>query len=234
MFAFLRKKKIINVDAFTNNPAVFEHHSIKSSLKFIPAPLKDMTSVYNKSLSNGISVPQSTIKSCPGIVDIFSIGYTIPLWSDCILETSENEWKYAFADGHSTIVSHDYMQLPNKWQNLFHLKFISPWLIQEKTGIKWLWIKNSWNDLDNTGLPIQPGIVEYKHQHSTHINILLNRFVKKYELTAGTPLIQLLPVTELNVNVQCHCIDNKEFEKIRLKNSQTFFTNNYRKQKKLC
>lgn len=233
MFDIFHKKKTIHVDALTNNPAIFEHHPIQPSLKFIPAHLKNMSSVYYKTLQNGIDIPQSTVKNCPGIFDIFSTGYTIPLWSDLILEVGENEWKYVFADGYSSIISHEMQQLPAQWQNLFHLKFISPWLITEKIGIKWLWIKNLWNDLENQGLPTMPAVVEYKHQHSTHVNMLHSKHEKKYQLTAGTPLVQLVPMTESKVKVNYHCVDNKEFEKIRLKNSQTFFTNNYRKQKKL-
>ena len=224
------------MDIFTNNPAALEHHPIKKALNFFPKELKYFENSYTESLPNGLNIPRSTLKGCPAVPNLYNQGYIIPLWSDLILQIKGNEWKYAFADGHSSIISHDNRQLPSCLNKYIHLKLISPWLISEKRGISWVWNKCMWNNFfmkyTHANLNILPGETEYKTNHSTNINILQLAEDAYFDLKANEPLVHLIPITDKKTKISLHCIDKKEYAKIALKNNPTRWINNYRNNKK--
>ena len=75
---------------------------------------------------------------------------------------------------------------------------------------------------------VLPGVTEFKYQHATHINMMFPR--KPQEVTTvlipfGTPLVQMVPVTEREIDIRI-IEDAQMFN--RLIAAQLTFVNRYK------
>lgn len=86
-----------------------------------------------------------------------------------------------------------------------------------------------WNHRPIENFVIPPGIVNYKYQHTTHINMFLSLKEKKtFSLNAGDPMVYLLPLSEKEIVLKHHLVSMNEFNNyFRTKIS---FLNSYRKR----
>ena len=48
--------------------------------------------------------PETTVKSCPGIIQSITSGFIVPMWSELALEYSTTHYKYKFADENENLV----------------------------------------------------------------------------------------------------------------------------------
>jgi hypothetical protein len=237
MFDIIFKKSVLNIDCFTNNPSIFEFSPITLANKNFPSWWKKTEKSFNyENVNSGIVHDVPTIKTCDGLLNLYSEGIMIPLWSDLIVETnSSGEWRYQYSsDENGPLVSHDKMQLGNNFGNAIHIKIISPWMIQEKTGVKFLFTGAVWNYKDQMfDLNIVPGCMEFAKQHSTHINFFVPKRNSRLELSGKQPLVHLIPLTEKKIVVHNHLISDEEFSKKLLKYSyMSSFTGRYKKNVK--
>lgn len=233
MIDFFFKKKVITLDCFTANYNAYTYYPINLSKDYYPSWWKDIQSKY-ESTEFGIKVDRPTIKRCTGILDLYSNGFSLPLWSDFVLETNDNQYRYIFADNTSNITSHNQEQMgENKYFGKLHLKIISPWAIKESQGVKFSFIQSSWNFMDDINkFHILPGLLDFKHQNQTHINILSEQH-QRIELNAGTPLVMMIPLSEKRFQIKNHLVDELELGKIvNTSNSTPWFANTYKKSKK--
>lgn len=225
------KKKIV-VDCFTSNYNAYTHYPISLSKNYYPTWWKNVQSKY-KSTEYGIKLNRPTIKKCMGILDLYSNSLSIPLWSDLILETNDNQYRYIFADKQSSIVQHTNEQMgENAYFGKLHLKFISPWAIKESQGIKFSFVQSSWNLIEDLNkFHILPGVLDFKYQNHTHINMLAETHTR-CDLSAGTPLVIATPLSEKEIEIKCHLVDELELGKIVNTGPSTpWFNNTYKKQK---
>jgi hypothetical protein len=222
MFDIINKRKKIVVDCFTSNPAILEYFPITHAVKNYPDWWKRMEASFPHTSTSGIEHPAPTIKRCDGMLSLYSKGFHLKMWSDLILETSaQGEFRYQYSsDENHPIVSHSKRQIGSAFGAHVHLKILSPWMIEEKTGVDFLFTGSSWNYPDKLfDWNIIPGCINFKNQSSTHINLFMPAKQARLELTAGEPIVHIIPVSEKEVDLRCHELTDKEYRTKMLKYS---------------
>lgn len=235
MFILNRRKKLV-VDCFTTNPAIHEYFPITPASKNFPEWWKRMEASFPMAAQSGIEHQAPTIKRCDGLLSLYSKGFHIKMWSDLILETNpQGEFRYQYSsDENHPIVSHSKRQLGPSLENYIHIKILSPWILEEKTGVDFLFTGSSWNYLEKLfDWNIVPGAINFKNQSSTHINLFMPSRAARIELTSGDPLIHVIPLSEHDIDLRNHLISEKEFETKMLRYSfMSSFMGRYKKNAK--
>jgi hypothetical protein len=230
---FLRRSTIV-VDCFINNEQIGELYPIQPTNKFIPSWWKKLPNSISTLNENNIKIPVSTMKYCAGFNNLYSTGIVIPMWTDFFINNSNDNQEYQFADRVTDLTQHDIVQFDDCFKNHFHIKITSPWKLKEKTGVNWIFTElfyNLNNSLDTHR--IMPGIVEYKYQSTTNINILIKKADgSRLYFSAGDPMVHLIPLSEKKVKIKTHIISTEEYNKKFNYNPSTFL-NTYHKTKKI-
>jgi hypothetical protein len=93
----------------------------------------------------------------------------------------------------------------------------------------------TWNqpgDLMTMSTP--PGTVEYKYQHTSSVNMFLQKG-RKYTFNAGRPMAHIIPLTEKEIELKCHLVSPLEMDsEVRrvMHSSFPLFKNGYNEIKK--
>jgi hypothetical protein len=233
---FFFKKKTIVVDTFTYIGSAYELFRIELAKKSIPEWWKKLPTAIETANAYGLSVDRSTMKSCPGITELYKNGIVIPLWSDLILETnSNNEIRYQWAhDQSADIAFHAPVQHGNSFNNHIHFKIQSPWLIKETSGVNWTWLEPTWNILyEHSNIRVLPGVLNFKYQRDTNINIFVPKERQRFELEAGLPLAHLIPLSDKQIEIKHHLISKDEFTRMSNNIGSFKFKNSYRTMLKI-
>lgn len=235
MISFLFKRKKIHLDVFTHRPGVFELFPVDYSNKFFPEWWKNLPKDF---YNDKINRTTSTMKRCEGFIEYYINSITIPLWSDLSLnirpEFDSMNWQ--FSDPSSHAESHDLFQMHGfmEKKNFKHLKLISPWLFKTKEDINWLWSQPVWNFDDPFSIIIPPAGIGFKYQGATNINMLINAESDSVMLLpCGTPMANLMPMTENDVVLHRHLIDFQEYSRMDDTSYPSSFTNKYRNMKRI-
>ena len=210
---FLFKKKKIVLDCFTSEQGIADLFPISSLKRNPPNWWKSFS---NTTPIDGCPVEFSTIKRCPGIRDLFIEAFCIPAWSEYKLykdpvQGFSHIGPNRYAEGNV----HQQTQLGPQYSDYVHFKFLSPWFLKQKHEMKWMMMQPFWHG--NTDILLPPGILEFKHQHSTHINIISKKEseFKEYNFSAGDPLAYLVPLTESKIEIKTHVVDQTELQKLK-------------------
>ena len=220
---FLFKSKNIIVDCFTIVGAVAQSYPIKKSSYYTPEWWQTLNNVESFITQNGLTINLPTMKTCTGIVKLFKNSWTIPLWSDFKIKTSvDGTWNFATpTDMPEQLLSlqpikdHQSYQYNHAFKKLIHLKFISPWLMYEKTGVNFLLMGADWTMFDkHPELKILSGILSFNLPVLSNINCFLPKQNAEFLLEAGTPLAYLIPITDRKVELKTHVLTEPEYRKI--------------------
>jgi hypothetical protein len=233
---FLFKKKKITVDAFTTNDHAHNFFPVEKASSFIPKWLANTPAHYTIANEHGAVFKNPTIKRCVGLQDIYKQGLIIPLWSDAALTVKANgDYAWMFADQNTSAQAHPRQQYSNGFDNLLHLKILSPWMFREKTGVNFVWTQPTWNMLDLIhNISIPPAVINYKYQIGTHINMLFPKVAGNIELFAGQPMAHIIPLSDSYLEVKTHIISDQEKQKLdRVYNTASSFLAKYVHNKKL-
>ena len=236
MFDIFIKPSTIIVDAFTFNPALHKHFPVLPASQAMPNWYKKMHNSFTVDNGNGIKYQAGTLKRCDGLISLYKRGLCVPMWADLILETKDTgEYKYQFsADEVFPIVDHPRQQFDGNFENMIHVKMLSPWLLKEKSGVDFLFAPATWNLGDRLlDLNVPPGIVNYKDQHSTHVNMLLPRRNKRIELFSEDIITHIIPLSDKRLKIKNHLISREEWDNIHLSYSyHSSFTGRHKKNLK--
>lgn len=229
MFFFFKRKKIV-VDCFNTSKTTIEIAPIEKAVNFYPDWWKKIPDSFYEANNDGVKLQIPTIKRCVAFTDLYKNGFIMPLWTDMIIETVTNNYVWAFADERTIIQSHDSKQFGNQFPDFMHIKIRSPWKIREKTGIEFLWMEPIWNNIKGLNkFYVLPGVLNYKYQHATEVNMFIPNCENKIDMKTGNPLVHLVPLTEKDVELRHHLIDEKEIEDLYDAERRLHFINNYRK-----
>jgi hypothetical protein len=229
MFFFFRPKKL-HIDCFTNRYDVYNIFPIDYSYKFFPEWWKNLP----KTVEKPDGTPSATMKGCVGLTSFFKNGITIPLWTDMLIQKKPEYGYDIFVSDKSIAAAHGIHQMegfinPNDYG---HVKLKSPWFFKCKENIEWVWTQHTWNFTNLNDIMILPGVVEYKYQHGTNINFIINLNIKKnILLESGQPLVNLIPMSDRKIKLHVHHADPVEFDKLGSVASTISFTNKYVKYK---
>ena len=235
---FIKRKKIV-VDCFTTNIDAHDVFPIQLAHKFYPNWWKKLPSSFPVETTNGVQMEQKTMKACSGFINHYQKGFVLPLWSDVVIQTQAdamgNSYSYQYADGHSEVGVHPVDQMGREFESLVHVKLVSPWRIREKTGVEFMYMEPTWNypgDLCSMSTP--PGTIEYKYQHTSSVNMFLQKG-RKYSFSAGRAMAHIIPLSDKDVEVKCHLVSPLEMDnEVRRVMHQgfPFFHNGYPEKKK--
>jgi len=230
MFWF--KTKTIVLDAFTYRDVIAEQYPLARASKHIPDWWKNLPSSTRDSY-----VP--TVKNCQGFLDLYTNSFVLPLWSDVQIELSslqgQKNWRYQYADQFSIIDQHDSSMYAGFVDNerYQHFKFVAPWLVKEKSGVKFTLFQPSWNMGNlNCKYSVLPGVVDFKYQYSVNVNAMFEypeNSTRKLLIEAGTAIAQFTAHSDKNVDIRCHSISEEEFKR---KFHITKFAGSYLERKK--
>ena len=230
---FLFKKKKIVVDCFITHPAINELFPIQKASNFYPDWWKDLPKTFDRTTNYGLRIPSTTMKSCIGFTNLYTNGFMIPLWSDLIVETGPKNWAYEFS-APSEIHSHDPAQFGEVVDKYHHLKIESPWVLREKSGVKFVWMGAIYNQMKQLdAYHIIPGIIDYKYNTGTNINMLFPRVQQKVLIEAGTPLAHIIPMSDMDVQIKTHCVTEQELNKIETPSYVSSFLKKYTTNKNI-
>jgi hypothetical protein len=220
---FFKKTKVV-LDCFTYDPIIAKTAPLLPALKFYPQWLRKIPSerIEERRLpdSNEVhSLPSGTLKGCPGVIDYFKTGVMAPLWTDASIAIHpDGRYTFASADNPFKLESH----WPGQWDGFHgyqHIKIVFPWHIEESTGVKFLLQKPMWTSNDNPVLINKfvsaGGVIDFKSQHCLHLHVFaeLPQIRQEFILELGTPLIHLIPLTEKEIDIRNHIIDEAEWIK---------------------
>jgi hypothetical protein len=201
---FFFKRKEIVVDCFTYIEPVYLNFPIDKAIKFYPDEFKKLRP----------TAQENTIKLCRGVNDLYTSGFILPAW-DTFTLTMIDDGKF-LADANAKNVNtgyHSRDQYGSIYPNSGHIKLYSPWLIKEKTGVKFLWMQPGWNRTDNSEkLNIVPAVVDFKYQYLSHISMFIKKGTTvKYNI--GDPLVHVIPLSENNIKIKTHLLEQEVWTK---------------------
>lgn len=164
------------------------------------------------------------------------------MWSDLKLKVKKDGgWVGLFSDVSCRPIehhSHEQLGNANCFDNFIHVKIDPPWMLEDVngTGIPFTWTNCFWNQIEMLNyLHICPGIADYKYHRSTSINIFLPKEPRQFLLPVGTPLVQLIPITERPIEVETKLVSYEEWVKIHNKfGGEISFQDKYTTIKKIA
>lgn len=202
------------IEFFSRIPGLAESFPIVPAKEFMPNWASTARTDYIDSLKQN-SGRFSHIYQCPGIFDLMSQGFIIPMWHDVLIETNGDPKNFGWTIPTTDIVDlMDGMNLVEKQQSGLDgllptrpwglqtiIKFNTPWQIIAPKGMKFIMIPLPYPDgyeFECTQGILDPGI-------SSEINFQIwwNITKGKYMLKAGTPMCQLIPLTEDKYSFEC-------------------------------
>lgn len=192
----------------TGNRQIKELFSPQESMKLLPD--------WFKTINKNEKYP--TLKSCPGFVDLFKKSISIPLWNDIRITYQDSIINIEIPGTPSDIVHHFVTQHPPmQWgagfKNSIHLKLMSPWHIICNNTTPFMMQDAVWHKEHMEEFSVLPGTLDFKYQHSSHINIMIPRskIKKTTTLKAGTVIAYLTPMIDTNVDIKTKLVTDEEW-----------------------
>lgn len=241
MTLFFFRKKPLEIRLFTDNKAVFDFCRPQKAAHFVPDWWKKLP----KRVAVGGGDPKSadgktTMKTCPGFIDLYANGFIQPLWSDLRVDISpDGAYNYRFADGVSSANGHGGLQMAGSpiTQTYTGLNLQSPWIAQTESNVKFLSSPPVWNDFGIEHICVPPGMVSFKRPLSLNVNLFFRRHPETvtYELNFGQPIAHFVPLSDRPIKIIHELVSKEERERISRQNGlYFFFENRMRKAAKLC
>lgn len=224
LFKFPQKKIVL--DCFTTYEHILETAPIVPAMKLIPDWWKELPNGYRD--NEGRILP--TMRSCVGMVDYYKKSIVMPLWSDLLIKVrSATDYNWAFSDEFSEASYHPLeKQAAGFLANYAHIKLESPWRLKCKEDIQWIWSHPAYSFSDNHHTVSLPGIVSYKKQHGTNVNILIHaEKEKEIFIPQGQPLIHMTPMSDRKIEIVRHLVNEREYSRITQNSRSISFLRKY-------
>ena len=229
------KNKTIVVDCFTDDPSAYNYHPIKSAKSYYPTWWKNKQATM---ITNGPAgdIPRATIKKCDGIINLYSNSFVLPAWTDIQIRTDNVSFYIMLG---KTPINDDPIFENNRreshseiFDDKLHMKLISPWYLKQNKNCNFALIPSIWNDPINwNNFTILPGALDFKYQHSSNINMFLERNRDRILIEAGTPFYNIVPMTDAPVETKCHLVTTEELKKLS-RSKWGSFSGGYKNAKK--
>jgi hypothetical protein len=224
---------------YTFLPHAHKYANIDYAINYAPSWWRETPAQLSNPTSN-------TIKSCVAVLDYFKKGIVIPSWfeMDVTVNSKSNPEWYKWV-GSSPDLDTNNSHKPEQFagfagENGKNIKITSPWKFKTDEEIYFTWTQPTWhlrNILSN--IVVMPGVINFKFQHATEINLLVINKDKTEEFTISprTPLAILHPLTSKKIKIETHLISKEEWDNMLgpqgliLKRNSTDLT--YKKRKHL-
>ena len=214
---FWNKPSNITLDAFTFSETIGLNFPIAPASKFYPKEWrdypKDIVVKSNDRPESNLTENLPTIKYCNGITDLFAAGFILPSWATVSIEClGERNFNFSTQNMFSCD-SHGRNQFGDMYNGYANIKFMSPWLLHEKTGVKFVWSQPSYHRYDiRDNFAVPNAVVDYKYQFATNINCF-QKYNSIINIVAGDPLVHMIPMTDKRVKLKVHILSKNEYDK---------------------
>ena len=154
------------------------------------------------------------IYHCPGIFELFNEGFIVPMWHDIIIDTNTDRKNYRYQIPSDTLVNvmsdtpiishHDDLakELPYPDHSMkFVLKFNTPWRIIAPKNLRFLVLPLNYPD--NFTFTSVTGILDPSFSNEINIQVFWNVIGQTTYLKAGTPMMQIIPLSEKKYDMIC-------------------------------
>lgn len=227
MLSFLKPKKIV-LDCFTYVSYAYDYAKIESAIKFIPKWWKDTPGINTE-------INKATIKHCQGLIELYKRGIVLPAWFSMNINILEagNPDIFIWESSNSNVDINNCH--PQGQFNGFagadgiNIKLSSPWALKTKEEIYFSWSEPTWSIRNLiTNISVLPGVVNYKYQHATDINLfatLKDGTKQQVIIEPLTPLAILHPLTEKEIIIKNHLVSKDEWYRLHGAN-RLFFARN--------
>jgi len=214
MFTFFHRRKKVIVDCFTADSFAYEYAPIIRGPKAFPnwwtkLPIADVNDI-------NFSFEQRNMRRCYGFLELYKRSIVIPSWTDMRFKiTPDKGYTWLKTSGPDPI-EHSKNQYQGGFDNYYHSKLSSPWMLKEKTGLHFLFTSAIWN-LENYDFLIPPGILEYDVNHATNVNILIPKKKTEYSffIPVGKPLVHIIPIVDnAKIEIQNHFVTQNELNRL--------------------
>jgi hypothetical protein len=206
-------KKVIVLDCFTYSENIITVAPIVPAIKLIPDWWRDLPQAYTE---QGNFFPQGTMKNCSGMIEYYKKSFSIPLWSEVAIQIKPDKtYAWQFADSKTEATIHNLAAQATGFLNNFgHIKIHSPWRLQTKENVQWVWSQPIYNFSKQQELILPPAIVDFSNQNATHLNILFSLDTPKTIIVPhGQAMINLTPITENKIEIARHLVTLDEFQR---------------------
>ena len=215
VFSFFHRTSTINVDCFTTDAVVYNHTPVVKASKTIPDWWKKLSPdrVSFDWDSETILQKDHNMRNCQGFLDLYKRGAVIENWTDVRIRSSEENVMYYFSHG-APPTPHPRTQVGEGFKHFHHLKFNSPWLLKESTGIHFLYMGAAWAH-ENYTFRIMPGVLNFAINSDTNINTFFPAVDDEYTIPVGLPMTHIVPLTEKDVTFTNHLVTDLEYRKVK-------------------
>ena len=213
-----RKEDPIFLDCYTASHYAYNHAKVDHARKYVP----EWFTNESKFTSGG----GTTIRHCTAVAECYAKGIVIPLWGEVeiiVNALSDGDAVYSWESSNEDFDLHTACHAKEQWQgfgtdNMFNIKFVSPWVFKTKELIHFAWSQPTWSQPDTFNrLVALPAVTQFKTQMATHINYVAERKAEpqKFNFPPLTPMAMLHPMTERRVEIRTHLVDAEKLQKLR-------------------
>jgi hypothetical protein len=158
---------------------------------------------------------ETTVKSCPGIINSLHKGLIMPLWTDIAIKYDENSYRYQSSDRLTSVDLHPQHQSPGFYPNHTHLKISSPWIIS--TPVDLMYMSPFYHHPNGVPYICPPGIINPAGKAAgSNVFLFLERKKEQTQLLLefGTPIMHIIPMTQEKYVFRTEVVSFSEFIKV--------------------
>jgi len=214
---FWVKRKEITLDCFTYIPAVYEFSKPDFSYKFFPEWFLKLP----KMVDGDRRAP--SLKGCKAFKDLYCKNtITIPSSFEFQMKIFPNktfEWSmFGATENTPRVIPHPTAQMSGMYDPDFyqHLKIPTAWYLRTNKFINFVWLDHTWNKKESLDYCVLPGVVDYRYQPDTLINILFKYKPEEYSITIpfAEPVSMIVPMEDCLIKIKHHLEDYKYVDSI--------------------
>jgi hypothetical protein len=226
---FWFKPRKIHVDFFTARKDAFLYAPIDNAGKYLPEWWKDLP----KDCGAG-STATNNMRHCAGFIDLYRISLVLPMWSDVEIDVKgDGTLTYLHSDRLSSIEFHSSEQRGRLMANHISAKLMSPWVAECKEDISWTCVPALYNQQDIKDYTVCPGVLNFKYQNSTNVNLFIPNRPNKFIIPHRQPLMHFVPLSDRRVKIHRHLVTTDEFRQREYAMAGIKFSRKYDAVKKI-
>lgn len=225
MFDIFVKRKRVVIDLYQHVwPSAYKLGKPQRGSKVMPDWWKQTPSNQpHKCPHTGRNLSGSTIKTCPGVIELYGKSIIIPSWTSAEFEVLPN--------GQVDYITPEDFEFSNPHGNNQFEKFCPPdkavsvkirtcWTIQSKPYISVLYTEPTWSDYYKfKRCRVTPGVVDLKYVNAVNINMLAEippeGYTNHVRFDPGDHMLQIFPLTDLPYEVNVHMASNEALKDIK-------------------
>lgn len=226
------------IEFYSKISGVPDLYPIVEAKDALPAWAKSARDSYIKKKENTVG-RMNHIYQCPGIFDLFRHGYIVPMWHDLIITTNGSKDEFTWTIPEAQLAELDIERqghivesqsnglgsvVPIKpWSLDTLIKINTPWHIVAPRGVKFLIIPIAYPDSFEFESSI--GILDPGYSNEINIQLYYNVPKGNVMIKAGTPLAQIIPLSEQKFELVCremNAIDSLWLKKNKYFNAANF------------